>query len=400
MQILVNSKKVDIQDVRSNGGKVIDFVYMNRVLVWQRMLTINLGQQSKTFNLRSYINAHNPKNVKQIAVVNDRVQPSMESGNLSGLEVTFINGPKGELRGTSIGHTALHVTSKMTLINNGWIRGTGGNGKNGSAGGRGASGSKGSTGARGANAGTKKVSYTVPKVVSWPANFSFRHGETKYGWSLTTKGCNMGGTLQSLLRSPCGQTKCILRRKRPSFHPATFPCGARAHGGGAGGGGWNGVITIMTAGSVTVGTTTKYHNIPGGNGGAGGAGGAGGSGGNGGAGGIGGVGQSFTTTRTDGTPGKSGTSGRGGSNGKAGSLGSINSAVLNGTRYYGYRGGKGKTGGRGSTGKPGSRGTAGGNGGRWGKAGGNGGGHPGDAISGKRFLTSGSNTGKTNGSIK
>ena len=92
MQIITNTGKVDIQDVVANGGStVVNFVYMNRVLVWQRMMTIVLDQQSSYFNLRSYINNHNPLNNKDIVVVNNLVQPSLETGDLNGLNIIFVN---------------------------------------------------------------------------------------------------------------------------------------------------------------------------------------------------------------------------------------------------------------------------------------------------------------------
>jgi len=117
MQIITNTGKVDIKDVRSNSGKIVDFVYMNKVLVWQRMITLTLPQYSKTFSLRSYINSNNPNNVKKITIINTRTQPSIETGNLSGFDVTFIN--NGEIQGTYPGSTALNITSKLKLLNNG-----------------------------------------------------------------------------------------------------------------------------------------------------------------------------------------------------------------------------------------------------------------------------------------
>jgi len=130
MKILANKNRVDIKDVQVPGyGPRIDFVYDNRVLVWQRMLELTLPQFSKTFNLAQWIKANNPRNVEQVIVSNNRTQPSILSGNLSGLNVTLIN--NGEFRGTSPSSTAMAISSEMKLINNGWIRGAGGNGGKG-----------------------------------------------------------------------------------------------------------------------------------------------------------------------------------------------------------------------------------------------------------------------------
>ena len=137
MKIIVNKKRVDIKDVQVPGYSTrINFVYHNRVLVWQRVLELTLPQFHKTFNLATWIRANNPRNVEEVIVTNRNTQPSMLSGNLSGLNVTLIN--DGQFQGTGVGSNAVSISSSMKLINNGWIRGAGGNGGRGSWGKKGA----------------------------------------------------------------------------------------------------------------------------------------------------------------------------------------------------------------------------------------------------------------------
>ncbi len=393
MQILANSARVDIQDVRSNNGKIIDFVYMNQMLVWQRMLTINLAQQNKTFNLRGYINSNNPTNTKQITVVNDKNQPSMESGNLAGLDVVFINTIHGKIDGTSPGHVALHITSKMKLLNNGFIRGAGGNGKAGSWGKAGAniegtkSNNYSSSGTTSAPHGTYRVAYTIKSgggggagkgsVGSGYDDFNWRIGG---GW----EGNSLSGTFNTT-----GKVSYSVGAggKKPVYSSGCSPTngntggstsfGSRSVSGGKGG-------TWTWRSNNTPGYSSSGHNYQSGfnnryyygqgNGGDGQSAGGAGSisvkwyykiiGGKAGTPGEGGTGESYTTNRTNGTSG-----GRGGASSPAG-------------------------------GNSGTNGTAGGRGGSWGERGGNNGNSAGYAIIGKDFLSSDSDIGKTSGSIK
>ena len=163
MEILANGRLSNIGDVVSNNnGSLVNYVYMNRVLVWQRITekVLYLPQFNNTFNLRSFIDSQDTDGLTGIKVINNHIQPSMMSGDLNGLDVEFVN--NGELRGTNSGNTALLMSSLMKLINNGWIRGAG---RNGSTGARGRTGYKGIDGAAGAKGSTGASS--GPKTILW-----------------------------------------------------------------------------------------------------------------------------------------------------------------------------------------------------------------------------------------
>ena len=159
MKILVNKNRVDIKDVQVPGYPTrIDFVYQNKVLVWQRMLELTLPQFTSTFNLATWMKQNNPRNIEEVIITNNRTQPSMLSGNFTGYNVTLIN--NGEIRGTGPSSTALAVTSDMKLINNGWIRGAGGSGGRGGNGGNGGRGGKGKTKTSSCCVNSWKAKYT------------------------------------------------------------------------------------------------------------------------------------------------------------------------------------------------------------------------------------------------
>lgn len=104
-------------------------------------LVLDLPLHSGLRNLRTFINDNNPGSKTEVHITNNRTVPTIETGNLSGLTVTFTN--NGYIRAysrtdgnVSDGWTkgALQVTSAMKLINNGWIQGCGGRGGTGGKG--------------------------------------------------------------------------------------------------------------------------------------------------------------------------------------------------------------------------------------------------------------------------
>ena len=126
MSIVVDG--VNIKECTTQRNDFLIMVKMNTgQVVWERTLYLDLPQQSKALNLRSFINSKNPLGYRRIVVTNKRTQPRITSGNLSGLIVTLVN--NGEIRGDTPGRNGLELSSSMKLTNNGWIRGAGKNGK-------------------------------------------------------------------------------------------------------------------------------------------------------------------------------------------------------------------------------------------------------------------------------
>ncbi len=306
MKILTNSGRVDINDVRSNNGKIVDFVYMNNVLVWQRMLILHLSQHHNTFSLRTFINDKNINNVKQITVINDRTQPAMVTGNLSGLDVTFIN--NGEIQAMVGGGNAFHATSPIKLINNGWIRGSGGKG---GAGGKGKNTSKTSYSyeikynwkacnqATSGNYWVGVINYTCDTMMTWGGKHSSWLGDVGTDWK-TISGLSghfrrTGGVLCNTM---CSHQSSFYRIERRLTHTTAITGGA----GGAGGAGigYNSVAKNGSAG--------KASSPSGGN-----------------SGGTGGRGGSW------GAKGSTGSTGAGG--GSAGSVGASGGLSILGRRY-------------------------------------------------------------------
>ena len=367
---------VEMKEIYHNGSR-LDEMYMGGVIVYKRVLEFELDQYSSVFHLRNVIDSKNSLGADVIIVTNNKVQPSMTTGDLSGLNVTFIN--NGEIRGTNPGNTALRLTTVMKLTNNGWIRGAGGNGGNGGHGGKGA------TGAKSAN---KSVTYTS-STVSWPAapRTSDRkkdgswHDEQKHGW-------RMYGVVNSYMKivGPCG---AVINWGGKWGDGNSSACGSTVYirNDNVSGGSARRVGYGFSAGSAT---TSSTYTILGHVGGAGGAGGSGGASGR---------GQSYNYTRTSGSVG---------SNGAGGSTGGINSATLGGKLYYGNRGGTGYTGGKGGTGgtggtwgNSGSRGATGGRGYGYGTygVGGSAGQAAGKSIQGTNHLASGSKIGSISGAL-
>ena len=122
-------------------GVDLQEAYLDNVLVFQKVLRLTLPEpvNNSGRNLRDFINSHNPGNKYKVVEVTNpkhRSSDSLWSGNLNGLDVTLIN--LGEIQGSKPSWTGLALTSKMRLINEGWIRGAGGRGGKGGKGGKGA----------------------------------------------------------------------------------------------------------------------------------------------------------------------------------------------------------------------------------------------------------------------
>jgi hypothetical protein len=73
--------------------------------IYKPGIVLELPQYTNTFNLRSFIDSQDVDTTKIITVTNTLVQPTMYSGDLSGLRVVFVN--NGEILGTNTGNTAL-----------------------------------------------------------------------------------------------------------------------------------------------------------------------------------------------------------------------------------------------------------------------------------------------------
>jgi len=104
-------------------------------------LTLWLPKYYSLINLRTYINANNPSNKKNIVVYNNRDNATTTTGNLSGLNVKFVN--NGKLFGiaTQSARNAFEAknngftaTSALQFVNNGYVYGCGGNGGHGGKG--------------------------------------------------------------------------------------------------------------------------------------------------------------------------------------------------------------------------------------------------------------------------
>lgn len=103
-------------------------------------LKLLLPHSSSLIVLRNFIDSHNPGNNKEIHITNSLANCAVATGDLSSLNVTFVN--SGELQGLSKERTNMNspsnsgfsATSPITFINNGWVRGGGGYGGKGGKG--------------------------------------------------------------------------------------------------------------------------------------------------------------------------------------------------------------------------------------------------------------------------
>jgi len=129
---IVNSKTIS-QWIYKVGGveKNVSRAYMNTLLVFKKGVELILPQAVSEINLQSFIEANAPGETS-ILITNSFTQPRVVTGDLSGLDVVFIN--NGEIQGVDLNRNAFHATSLIQLINNGWIRGGGGDGGKGGVG--------------------------------------------------------------------------------------------------------------------------------------------------------------------------------------------------------------------------------------------------------------------------
>jgi len=116
----------------ATGDKDIAEAYLNGRLVFTKELELTLPAHTSPVNLRSFIDANNPKGYRNIVITNTRVQPSIITGDINDLNVTLIN--NGEIQGTPSTGYGLKLQSPLKLINNGYIRGKGGDGGKGGKG--------------------------------------------------------------------------------------------------------------------------------------------------------------------------------------------------------------------------------------------------------------------------
>jgi len=339
----------------SQGSFDLFEVYLNGSLVYRKVLELFLPNPSNNtaINLRSFINANNPDNYKVINVYNQYIQPTVISGDLSGLEVSLIN--LNEIQGSSSGSDALIIQSNMYLDNQGWIRG---------AGGRGGTGGKtpdlvenlGGWEGRGSyDDGTRDTpalhpSPCVPGGSTDFFNRFYNATHNLHGWVQT--GCTNQSYVSSGLTTWGDQTNVLSADHSVKVGGSTTP----KFGNGFSDSGYRQMYIRNTANRVT-------HGGVGGNGGAG------------------------ARWQSQGA-----SSGLGGYNGyESGNINGYNTSTGFATHQNLalYKGGNGGIGGgwgiNGSNGSPSGNGTAGGSG----QAAGN-------AISGNIFLTPGSNTGNVN----
>jgi len=380
-------------EVKFDNNDVLK-VMIDGELAWQKILELRLPQLDKRTSIANYISLNNPNNVKTIVVMNDHVQPTLMSGDLSGLTVTLLNEHKGQILGDVEGASALIVTSPMKLTNLGKIYGagghggTGGLGGTGGVGGKGGTGKKGSTGHKGADiAASHKTVHTGTKYtwrgnhvgVTSSTNANYTAGKTGSfnaqmgggGWRAAISFSDRSKWWGFKLSGPCGKSVELGVDPRGKIMYFKNPCDGRT--------GW---IRLQRdrhfqfhspSGSWQASHRVNYPKKVGGAGGAGGNGGNGGAGGAGGAGGIpgaGGTGAHFgLLVPTAGIAGHSSSNGVAGHAGYSGANGHAGSASRPSGGHSGSTGGKGGTGAQGGTGGKGGLGGHGGTGGTFGETG-------------------------------
>ncbi len=113
------------------------YAYMNGVLIFEKALTLILpcNPNYTLLNLEDFIRARNPYNYRIINVFQESgcSHPTIHTGDLSDWYV-FLNINGSLEAGTASSDSALTLTSALTLVNNGYIRGYGGKGGNGGKG--------------------------------------------------------------------------------------------------------------------------------------------------------------------------------------------------------------------------------------------------------------------------
>ncbi len=123
-------------------------VTVNGVEAWRNSETVTLPQFAVVTNIGNWLQIESP-GTHPIKIVNNRTQPRLIMSNFLGRDVIFTN--NGEIQGEVAGANGMDIYESFTLINNGWIRGAGGNGGKGGLGGIGGNGGAGGKGGKGAD---------------------------------------------------------------------------------------------------------------------------------------------------------------------------------------------------------------------------------------------------------
>ena len=328
-------------------------------------LDIVMQQYNDSVYLRSIIDLVRT-NETIVYITNNLDQPTIYTGNLSGLDVTFTN--NGTISGTNPSKTGLIITTPLTLINNGTIRGAGGNGGAGGAGGDGGDGGKGADLTtntwivKGIDDNNKVLVIPDP---NWANHFIFY-----FIWE--------GQTVLQVLDSTSSGIPAhteVQGTDGYTYRPSTD-------------------AYVNNPSKIERKQTTTY---------------IGGDGGQGGQGGLspsnGGIAQSFTTTQSNGTSGQPGQAGQagqdstppGGNKGGKGGDGGVQGTGGDGGSW-GQNGTSGAPGGQGQDGLPGEGGGADGQPGQAGQSG-QAGASAGNSIEGSSNLSANSNVGAIVGSI-
>lgn len=119
------------------GDQQVDAIYLGSEEVWTNIIDIELPQFSGNTVIGDWLDDNYP-GVEKVRLINNLTQPRFNFDNLRGRYVEFVN--NGEVQGTNAGVTAINIADPILLINNGWIRGAGGNGGTGGNGGQGGQG--------------------------------------------------------------------------------------------------------------------------------------------------------------------------------------------------------------------------------------------------------------------
>lgn len=127
-------------EVTDDNGTVDSGTYTFTAKVNYTFLQLDIPKQYSLLNLRSFIDANNPQDKTEVLLTNTRTNCSMETGDLTGLNVKLVNTGRiegfrrNEADATLVENRALTVTSPMTLDNKAFMAGCGGEGGNGGKG--------------------------------------------------------------------------------------------------------------------------------------------------------------------------------------------------------------------------------------------------------------------------
>ncbi len=318
---------------------------------------------NSTINLKDFIDANNPQNAVAVTVTNNFIQPKIITGDLYGMDILFVN--NGEIQGNDNSGTALELSSKLRLVNNGWIRGAGGRGGSGGSGGLGGHAGAGGKGGAGSNKNVQKYMgvfydtddtyWAVGKLggavdgmrISESATYCNKTYSCWYYQNTSGTSVTDGNNLYSKSTYITGNTDYDFYRV--IWHNTILHTGGSGGSGGygttsgtnrgAGGAGGNGQqFNLAASGGASGGNGGSGWAYSGGNSGgnpypscAGNSGGDGGNSGYSGAGGRGGAGGSGGNWGTVGSTGSSGSSGTSGSSGSTGDSSSDGNSGLSGS---------------------------------------------------------------------